>query len=143
MAAVTPTRATDRKLLLKEVLDWMVEDGLLDAAAAAKVATQARAAGRPGSRHPIIVIGEARLRSAKAPGSPLTAQAITEWLGERLRMPFYHIDPLKIDLKSVTAVQFSDLSKQRSIFPSEKSGEEEIDCASTLFLTCTDNKPVF
>src|ERR1700682_1167099 len=102
MAAVTPTRAADRKLQLKEVLDWMVEDGLVDAASAAKVSQEARAAPRPGSRHPVIVIGEARLRSGKAPGSPLTAQTITEWLGARLRMPFYHIDPLKIDLKSVT-----------------------------------------
>src|SRR5260221_2687511 len=134
MAAVTPTRATDRKLLLKEVLDWMLKHGLLDAAAAAKVSLAARHAGRPSTSHPIIVIGEARLRRAKAPGSPLTAQAITEWLGERLRMPFYHIDPLKIDLKSVTAVMSSDYAKQRGILPGGVSGKDVTIAGSQAFL---------
>ena len=31
MAAVNTTRANDRKLHLREVLDWMVEDGMLTA----------------------------------------------------------------------------------------------------------------
>jgi hypothetical protein len=34
MAAVTPTKPSDRKLGLKELLDWMVADGLVEAAAA-------------------------------------------------------------------------------------------------------------
>src|ERR1700688_2452214 len=100
MAAVTPTKASDRKLALKEVLDWMVGDGLVDEGAATKLLHESRMAGRPGLRHPIMVIGEARLRSLKAPQGPLTPQSLTEWLSARLRMPFYHIDPLKIDLKS-------------------------------------------
>jgi polyhydroxyalkanoate synthesis regulator phasin len=37
MAAVNTTRASDRKLHLREVLDWMVEDGMLTAPEAAKV----------------------------------------------------------------------------------------------------------
>ena len=44
MAAVTPTKASDRKLSLKEVLDWMVEDGMVDAPTAAKVMSEARIA---------------------------------------------------------------------------------------------------
>jgi general secretion pathway protein E len=135
MATVTPTRAADRKLQLKELLDWMVEDGLIDAAGAVKLTQEARAAPRPGTRHPVIVIGEARLRSAKAPGGPLTPQAITEWLSARLRMPFYHIDPLKIDLKSVTAVMSSDYAKQRGILPVEVSGKDVTIAVSEPFMT--------
>ena len=135
MAAVTPTRATDRKLSLKEILDWMVEDGMVDAPTAAKVVQEARAAGRPGQRHPAIVIGESRLRSAKAPGGPLTPQSITEWLGARLKMTFYHIDPLKIDLKSVTAVMSSDYAKQRGILPVEVSGKDVTIAVSEPFMT--------
>jgi general secretion pathway protein E len=135
MAAVTPARATDRKLQLKEVLDWLVEDGMLDAPSAAKIATEARASGKPASRHPFIIVGEARVRSAKAPGGPLTPQALSEWLAARLRMPFYHIDPLKIDLKSVTAVMSSDYAKQRGILPVEVSGKDVTIAVSEPFMT--------
>jgi general secretion pathway protein E len=135
MATAAPTKASDRKLSLKEVLDWLVEDGMLDAVAAAKVVTDARMAGRPGQRHPAIVIGEARLRSAKAPGGPLTPQVLTEWLSARLRIPFYHIDPLKIDLKSVTAVMSSDYAKQRSILPVEVSGKDVTIAVAEPFMT--------
>jgi general secretion pathway protein E len=135
MAAVTPTKAADRKLSLKEVLDWMVEDGLVDAAAAAKIVQEARAAGRPGQRHPAIVIGESRLRSAKAPSGPLTPTFIMEWLGVRVKLPFYHIDPLKIDLKSVTAVMSSDYAKQRGILPVEVSGKDVTIAVAEPFMT--------
>jgi general secretion pathway protein E len=135
MAAAVPTKASDRKLSLKEVLDWLVEDGMLDAATAVKLVSDARMAGRPGLRHPAIVIGESRLRSAKAPGGPLTPTVIMEWLGARLKLAFYHIDPLKIDLKAVTAVMSADYAKQRGILPVEVSGKDVTIAVSEPFMT--------
>ena len=40
----------------------------------------------------------------------LTADFLTEWLAGRVKMSFFHIDPLKIDLKSVTAVMSSPVT---------------------------------
>jgi general secretion pathway protein E len=134
MAAVTPTRATDRKLQLKEVLDWLVEDGLVEAAAAAKILQDSRTA-RGGTRHPIVVIADARLRSLKPPLPALNPQALTEWLGGRLRMPCYYIDPLKIDLKSVTQVMSSEYALKRGILPVEVSGKEVTIATSEPFLS--------
>ncbi|HSN20551.1 MAG TPA: GspE/PulE family protein [Usitatibacter sp.] len=123
MAAVTPTPRVDRKLQLREVLDWMVEDGLVAAEPAAKLLQDARFS-RGGSRHPVVVISEARWRSLKPPCPALTADAITEWLAGKLRIPYYHIDPLKIDLKSVTAVMSSEYAQRRAILPVEVNGRE-------------------
>ena len=68
MATTSPTTAkpaaSDRKLQLKELLDWLIEDGHIDAQVAAKVQQEARA--RPG-RHPIVNVAEAKLRSKKLP----------------------------------------------------------------------------
>ena len=36
----------------------------------------------------------------------LGVEAQLEWLGTRLKLPFYHIDPLKIDLVAVTGTMF-------------------------------------
>src|SRR5512147_3133398 len=111
MASASPsaTRA-DRKLQLKELLDWLVEDGFVDAEAAAKVQHDARLA-KGAARHPIAVIADARLRSKKPPSQFLTADWITEWLAPRVKMPAYRIDPLKIDLRSVTQVMSSDYAQ--------------------------------
>jgi general secretion pathway protein E len=134
MAAVTPARATDRKLQLKEVLDWLVADGLVAAAAAEKILQDSRTA-RGGIRHPIVVIADARLRSLKPPLPVLNPQALTEWLGGRLKMPCYYIDPLKIDLKSVTQVMSSEYALKRSILPVEVSGKEVTIATSEPFLS--------
>ncbi|HEX4779102.1 MAG TPA: GspE/PulE family protein [Usitatibacter sp.] len=133
MAAVTPAKTADRKLQLKEVLDWMVEDGLIDAPAAAKLTQDARLRGA--SRHPVLIVTEARLRSLKPPSALLTAPAVTEWLAGRVRMAFYHIDPLKIDLKNVTQVMSSDYAAKRGILPVEVSGSNVTIAVSEPFIT--------
>src|SRR5260221_6455045 len=121
MAAAAPTKASDRKLQLKEVLDWLVEDGQLDAPAASKLLSESRTR-TGGNRHPIVVINDARLKSAKPPHVVLNAQTLTEWLATRLKMPHYFIDPLKIDLKAVTQVMSSDYAQKRGILPVEVDG---------------------
>src|SRR5688572_13821563 len=105
MASAAPARV-DRKLQLKEVLDWLVADGLVDGDTAAKMLHDGRFA-KGTARHPLIVVGETRIRSRVPPGNFLTPDALTEWLAARLKIPFYRIDPLKIDLKSVTQVMSS------------------------------------
>jgi general secretion pathway protein E len=127
MASVTPASAAapasgvDRKLLLKEVLEWLVKDGHVAREDAAKLLQEH---GRTRSRHPVTVIAEARLRSIAAPHAPLNADMLTAWLGGRLNIPFYHVDPLKIDLRAVTDVMSSEYAQRRGILPVEVSGRE-------------------
>jgi len=123
MAAVNTTRANDRKLHLREVLDWMVEDGMLTAPEAAKVLEAARSALRQ-TRHPALTVGEARLKMAKPPHHQITSVTVMEWLAGRLKMPFFHIDPLKIDLNAVTKVMSSDYAAKKGILPVEVNGSE-------------------
>src|SRR5829696_2635030 len=123
MAATSPARSTDRKLQLREVLDWMVEDGLMESAVAAKLLADARSALRQ-TRHPAITIGEAGVRTVKPPHHTITAQMATEFIAGRVKMPFYHIDPLKIDLNAVTRVMSSDYAAKRGILPVEVNGQD-------------------
>jgi len=123
MAATAQTKPVDRKVQLKEVLDWLVEDGLVPAERATKLLQDSKFQ-RGGSRHPVIVIAEQRWRSEKPPGQFLTGEALTEWLAGRMKMPFYHIDPLKIDLRAVTQVMSSEYAARRNILPVEVNGRE-------------------
>ena len=123
MAATAQTKPVDRKVQLKEVLDWLVEDGLVPPERATKLLQDSKFQ-RGGSRHPVIVIAEQRWRSEKPPGQFLTGEALTEWLAGRMKMPFYHIDPLKIDLRAVTQVMSSEYAARRNILPVEVNGRE-------------------
>jgi general secretion pathway protein E len=132
-SAPTPARV-DRKLQLKEVLDWLVEDGVADSAAAAKILNDNRL-GKGGARHPLMVVAEARLKSAKPPHHFLGIDSLTEWLAGRLKMPYFNIDPLKIDLKSVTAVMSSDYAQRRGILPVEVLGKDVTIATSEPFMS--------
>ena len=121
-AAPAAAGGVDRKLQLKEVLDWLVQDGRVAREDAARLVADYRS--QRGGRHPVTVISEARLKSSVPPHGPLNAEMLTAWLGARLGMPFYHIDPLGIDLRAVTDVMSVDYAQRRGILPVEVNGKE-------------------
>jgi general secretion pathway protein E len=136
MASTSPTRdkpATgDRKIQLKEILDWMVEDGHIDNEGAQKLLSDARL--RPG-RHPIVTIGDAKLRSKKLPSLLLTPDIVTEWIALKVKMPSYRIDPLKIDMRAVTQVMSADYAQRRGILPVEVKGSDVTIAVSEPWVT--------
>src|SRR5207237_10740402 len=70
---------------------------------------------------------------AAKPG--LTGDARTEWLAGKVGLPYFHIDPLKIDLRSVTQVMSSDYAQKRGILPVEVSGKEVTIATSEPLMT--------
>src|SRR6185369_3261326 len=133
MAAVKPSPGrVDRKLQLGEVLDWLVADRVVDAASVARLQEDAKV-GRTAARHPLVLIPEARIRSLS--GKPLNSEFLTEWLAGRLKLPYYHIDPLKIDLKGVTEVMSAEYAQRRGILPVAVSGREVTIATSEPFIT--------
>jgi general secretion pathway protein E len=120
--APTPSTGVERKLQLKEVLEWLVQDGRVAREDAARVLQDHR--HLRATKHPITVISEAKLRSSVPPQGPLNAETLTAWLAARVRIPFFHIDPLKIDMRAVTDVMSSEYAQRRGILPVEVSGKE-------------------
>ena len=140
MAAIrpsTPAARVDRKLQLREVLDWLVQDGILEAGAATKLQSDSRLASS-GSRHPFVVIAEAKLRTRT--GVTINAEMLTEWLSNRLKVPYYHIDPLKIDLKAVTQVMSAEYAQRRAILPVEVNGSEVTIATSEPFVSAWEKE---
>jgi len=134
MASAAPASRVDRKLQLREVLDWLVEGGLVTRERADKLIEEARFT-RGSPKHPLVVIGDARLRSETAPHALLHVEALTEWLAARLKMPYFHIDPLEIDLRAVTAVMSSEYASRRSILPVEVDRKQVTIATSEPFMT--------
>jgi general secretion pathway protein E len=132
MAAVEPagTRkpaealAAERRLGIVELLDWLVEDGMVEAAEADKLKKERRY--YRGSQHPLSIIADQKWKSATAPHKPLTLEPLSEWLAKRVGLEYKHIDPLKIDFSAVTDVMSSAYATRFRILPVGVTSKEAI-----------------
>ena len=114
----------DHRLSLTEVLDWMVEDGLVDRESAEALKLERRLHG--GRVHPLIVIADQKWRSLKPPVRPLGLEVLTEWLALRSGLDYMHIDPLKIDFTRVAEVMSSAYAGRFGILPVQVTTREVV-----------------
>ena len=109
--------ATDRRLSLKEVVEGLVEDGRIDKHTADEFLIPARSSGL--EIHPLVILAQQEWIDKKRPGKKLTLEVLTEWLAQRSELPYLRIDPLKIDVTSVTGVMSSAYANRHKILPVE------------------------
>ncbi|HPT55430.1 MAG TPA: GspE/PulE family protein [Casimicrobium sp.] len=67
--------------------------------------------------HPLTLIAEQKWRGEKAPKRLLTLEMLSEWLAARLKVPYLHIDPLKVDFAAVGSVMSSSYANRYRILP--------------------------
>jgi general secretion pathway protein E len=111
--AAKPPKQPDRRLRLEDVLKLMVADGLVAAANAEQVARSRTKQ----YDHPLELIAAQQWRSAKAPHKLMILEFLVEWLAGRLKVPYLHIDPLKIDLTAVTNTMSNAYAERFRILP--------------------------
>ena len=69
--------------------------------------------------HPLEIIAEKNWFTASGPRKPLTLDFLVEWLAGKLKIPYLHIDPLKIDLTAVTQTMTNAYAERYRILPVE------------------------
>jgi len=122
MNATSPVRRDEHALTLQEVLDALIAAGRVPRAEA-ETFRQARRFYR-GNAHPLSVIAEQRWRSPQPPHRTLDLETLTEWLAEWSGLPYYHIDPLKVNFAAVTEVMSNAYATRFRILPVEvRAGE--------------------
>lgn len=115
-----------KPLDLHQLFTWLVADRIVAQADARTLYNQAlglqKASAMP--MHPLVAVAQARLQSAKAPHAPLTLDWLTEWVASRSSLPFYRIDPLKIDFTRVADVMSATYASRFGILPVEMTATE-------------------
>jgi general secretion pathway protein E len=124
----------EHKLGLTEVLKALVADGLVTRAAAQAFLIPARTAGRS-DVHPLVRLAEQKWKSARPPHKPLGLEALTQWLAEWSGLPYYHIDPLKIDVAAVTGVMSHAYATRFKILPVSVNAGEVVIATAEPFVT--------
>jgi general secretion pathway protein E len=115
-AASVASRASnpsDRRLRLDDILKLMVMDGLVGQ-------PEAEHLGRSRTKqydHPLELVAAQKWKSAKPPHKLMTLEWLVEWLAGRLKVPYFHIDPLKIDLQAVTQTMSNAYAERFRVLP--------------------------
>ena len=111
-------KAPRGRLDWRQLLDWLVEDGLVDEADAQRVIK--RFGAGTSSLHALVRLGGAGLKQGN---KALDCEALTEWLAKRAKLPYLRIDPLKVDVGRVAEVMSLQYAEMRKVLPVNISSE--------------------
>ena len=90
-----------RDIRLDDVLRLLVQGNVVSAT----TGKQAEATINPDDRrHPFVQLGELGLRHSSDPTVILSTETITRLVAEACNLPYLRIDPLKIDVETVTGL---------------------------------------
>ncbi|HEY9051822.1 MAG TPA: GspE/PulE family protein [Gammaproteobacteria bacterium] len=106
----------DRKLDLHEILGWLEEDGIVAKDNAHMLRTLATAREYV-TKNPLIVIAERQWIDQRDKHTPISLELLTLWLADKVDMPYYRIDPLKIDVSKVASVMSYAYAARFNILP--------------------------
>ena len=141
-----PTVA-ERELTLSNVLSDLVADGLLSQESANSIAGSVRSRDQA-LLHPLAYISGQRAENASEPGKQLNIDDLTRWLAEKSGLDVAHIDPLKINVPSVTGVMSFQFARRHNILCINADEELVIACAQPFLnawqrdLEQTTRKPI-
>ncbi|NVD98214.1 GspE/PulE family protein [Massilia sp. BJB1822] len=110
-----------KALDLQQIFSWLLADGMVEKSQAKSYYAQAQAIlkNTAGSMHPLCAVAHCKLLSHQPPHKLLTLDLLTEWLANRVHLPFYRIDPLKIDFTRVADVMSASYAARFNILPVE------------------------
>ena len=122
--SIAPRAATDPpSLTLGWLLDEMVKSELIPRSATKQLVEPVpRKDGA--SHHPLVVAAAQDWPDRRTPGQKLSLEALTQWLAHRARLPYVRIDPLKLDVTSITEVISYAYASRSGILPISSSPTE-------------------
>ena len=107
-----------RRIRLDEISDQLLADGLIDKAQHEMLMLKARFRDK-GDQHPFAIIASHDLVTVTRPSQPLNQDFLSQWLAEKLSIPYRRIDPLKVDVARVAAVVSYSYAERNKLLPIE------------------------
>jgi general secretion pathway protein E len=110
-----------QRLDLQAIFSWLLADGIVTKDKVKDHFAQAQGIlkNAAGSMHPLTAVAQCKLLSALPPHRLLTLDVLTEWCAAKVGLPFFRIDPLKIDFTKVADVMSASYAARFNILPVE------------------------
>ncbi|MDY7548088.1 GspE/PulE family protein [Glaciimonas sp. CA11.2] len=119
-------KAPPKILDLQQIFTWLLADGTVIKEEVKDFFTQAQGIFRNASIaiHPLSAVAQCKRLTAQIPQRAMTLEWLTEWLAQKVALPFYRIDPLKIDFAKVADVMSATYATRFNILPVELTATE-------------------
>ncbi|MEH3021371.1 MAG: GspE/PulE family protein [Pseudomonas oryzihabitans] len=122
MSAIASSSA-DRWLDLGDILRELVSQQRIDQQTAEQCLLLRRGSANP-QQHPLEFLAAQSVDDLARPGRKLDLDSLTRWLAEYSGQPFYRIDPLKVDVASVTPLMSYAFAQRNKILAVAVSPDE-------------------
>jgi len=107
------------------VIDALIREGWMDSKDRNIVLSASRES-KHAHWHPFQVIEYCKVANQKSPKRTLDLVTLTDWLSEKSRLPLFHIDPLKVDVKRVTEIMSFAFAKRHQVLVVKVRGKEVV-----------------
>lgn len=104
----------DQWLDLTYILPLLLTQGRVHHECAELALIRSRAALQK-SAHPLVFLADQQLSDPSRPGKTLDIEILTAWLAHQCHLPYLRIDPLKIDVKTVTGLMSFAFAQRHQI----------------------------
>ena len=96
-------RTDPASLNLRWLLHELVKTGMISSSMARSAAD--KPSNKDGkTEHPLVIAAAQDWPDRRSEGRKLTLEVLTQWLASRARLPYLRIDPLKLDVASLTSI---------------------------------------
>lgn len=112
------TGSTTKQLTLTSFVRDLAKEGIIDAKDAS------RAGGGSSNLHPITALARMDLSDRRAPNRKLTTAVLSQWLAEQSNLPYFSINPLRVDVDKTTQVMSYGFAKTHQILCVEANARE-------------------
>jgi general secretion pathway protein E len=135
-SAPATKRPASRALDLHQIFTWLHNDGIADKDVLKAAYNQAQGFLKNASiaMHPLTAVAQCKLQTSTAPHRQLTLDWLSEWLAIKASLPFFRIDPLKIDFTRVADVMSASYAARFNILPVELTATEVVIATAEPFL---------
>ena len=122
---------------LHQLFSWLLADGMIEKAEVKARYNEAQALLRNASAnmHPLTAIAQIKLTSTAPPHKQLTLDLLSEWMAGKAKVPFFRIDPLKIDFTRVADVMSATYAARFNILPVELTSTDVVVATAEPFAT--------
>jgi general secretion pathway protein E len=116
----------------RRLVEWLAEDGVIDAQEAQRTIT--RCAQAQSAQHPLVRLASVSM-TRLADGKPLDIDTITQWLAGRAGLQYFRIDPLKVDVGKVADSMSAVYAERHKVLPVQVTAAEVVVATSEPFVT--------
>ena len=125
---------SERPLEGRWLLDELLREGRISADDADRIGRAPRF-GDEAKLHAVEWIAAQKPQDLANPGRYFSAEAILGWLGQRVQQPYFHIDPLKINVTAVTEVMSFAFAQRHRILAVEVTPERVTIASAEPFIS--------